>query len=293
MRRLFVGSICGTATEASQSVSGGVLSQPVTMDARDVDVSPRRAVLFDFGDTLVHFGDVDRRALFEQAAWRTYKMWARRQRRMPGWQRYYLHQTFSLRWGFFKTMVLRRELDAIRYMRRACRKLWLHAPQEFFEELAWQWYKPLAEIAEVDPLLPEVLDDLRARGYELAVVSNTFVPGLVMDRHLRALSLIDRFPVRVYSSDVGYRKPDRRIFDLALEKLEIPAEKATFVGDLPATDIEGARRAGISAVWMNRDGEAKAEASGAGPEIHRITELPAMLEKLYAGAPGAAAEPSS
>lgn len=280
-----MGSACSTATDRvrpclEHAAAQPALTAPVAIDAR----SARRAVLFDFGDTLVHFGRVDRRALFEKAAWRTYKMWARRQRRMPGWQRYYLHQAFSLRWGFLKTMLLRRELDAIRYMRRACRKLWLQAPQEFFEELAWQWYKPLAEIAEVDPLLPETLDALRERGYELAVVSNTFVPGSVMDRHLRELSLIDRFPVRVYSSDVGYRKPDRRIFEVALERLGVSANAATFVGDLPETDIDGARRAGLTAVWMNRDGEATVGARSGVRQIHRITELPAMLEQHHAAA---------
>lgn len=278
-----MGSVCSTST-------GDALHQPVEVavpPTRSVlPAGVRRAVVFDFGDTLVHFGRIDRRAMFEKAAWRTYKMWARRQRRMPGWQRYYLHQLFSLQWAYMKTMVLRRELDAIRYMRRACRKLWLNAPHEFFEELAWNWYRPLAEIADVDPLLPEVLDDLRDRGYELAVISNTFVPGFVMDRHLEEMSLIDRFPIRVYSSDVGYRKPDRRIFDVALERLGLSAHAATYVGDLPHIDVIGARRAGMNAIWMNREGAAPA-ANGRTvdvTQIRRITELPETLARLNAAA---------
>lgn len=272
-----MGTVCGTSTGPTRPATPDP-TPPV--EGADPPGAPpaRRAVIFDFGDTLVHFGRIDRRALFEQAAWRTYKMWARRQRRMPGWQRYYLHQLFSLQWAYLKTLVLRRELDAIRYMRRACRKLWLHAPHEFFEELAWHWYRPLAEIAEVDPLLPEVLDRLRDDGCELAVISNTFVPGFVMDRHLRELSLIDRFNVRVYSSDVGYRKPDRRIFDLTLDRLGIPADRAVYVGDLPHIDVLGARRAGMAAVWMNRDGQTPAPQHARHvPRIHRITELPDAL----------------
>ena len=97
-----------------------------------------RAVLFDLGDTVLHFGRVDRDALFKQAAERTYGLWAERQQRMPDFKRYYLHQWFAMRWGYFRMRLLGREKDAMWSIRRACRKLWLTAPEEFYRELAWE-----------------------------------------------------------------------------------------------------------------------------------------------------------
>jgi HAD superfamily hydrolase (TIGR01509 family) len=214
-------------------------------------------VLFDLGDTIIQFGDIDHAALFERAARRTYELWSGHQNRMPGFRRYYLHQWFAMHWGYFKQRVLRREMSAMRYIRRACRKLWLEAEDDFYKELAWRWYQPLAEQATLEPGTHETLSALRSEGYTLALVSNTFVPGFVLDRHLRALNLLDHFPVRVYSCDVGFRKPDPRIFQIALERVGAQPGECVFVGDNVAADVMGARQAGMFPIWkrtiMNRD----------------------------------------
>src|SRR5690606_7767369 len=136
------------------------------------------------------------------------------------------------------------------------RKLWLEAPDAFFRELAWHWYRPLAEAATLEPGTLTALRQLRAGGYRLGIVSNTFVPGHVLDRPLRQARVLPFFPVRVYSCDVGYRKPHPQIFDAALQRIGVAADEALFVGDLLDADVRGARRAGMQALWkrnvMNR-----------------------------------------
>lgn len=57
--------------------------------------------------------------------------------------------------------------------------------------------------------------------------------------------------VVVVSGDEGMSKPDPRIFHIALDRLGVTAPKAVMVGDSWATDITGAARAGIRAVWFN------------------------------------------
>jgi HAD superfamily hydrolase (TIGR01549 family) len=54
------------------------------------------------------------------------------------------------------------------------------------------------------------------------------------------------------SEVVGYTKPDRRIFDKALQHFGINPTEAMFVGDNWKADITGALDAGLSAVWINR-----------------------------------------
>ncbi len=243
-------------------------------------MSPKiRAILFDLGDTVIQYGDVDRDALFKQGAWRTYQLWAKREQRMPDFRRYYLHQWFALRWGFFKLLLLGHERDAMRAIRRACRKLWLLAPDDFYNELAWHWYRPLAEVASVEPGTREALEELRGRGYRMAIVSNTFVPGFVLDRHLAEVGLLEFFPERVYSCEVGFRKPDRRIFDTALSRVGVAPAEAVFVGDLFKADIRGAERAGMIPIWKRRDGGAGA---GGALTIQRLAELPGKIAGLEA-----------
>lgn len=243
---------------------------------------PRKAVLLDFGDTLVHFGQVNKRAIFQLACWQTYRLWAQRQKRMPDWKRYYAHQWFAIRWAFLKTTLLRRELDAIRYIRRACRKLWLQAPAEFFDELAWAWYRPLAQVATLDPHAHTVLKQLQAQGYELGLISNTFVPGFVMDRHLEQLGLLPYFNTRIYSCDVGYRKPHRRIFQLALDQMGLEANETAYVGDMINADIHGATRIGMKAFWVSGETHAPNTTLPAGARrISTIGELPTALRLVY------------
>ncbi len=61
--------------------------------------------------------------------------------------------------------------------------------------------------------------------------------------------------VMVISDEVGMKKPDPRIFRMALERLEVGAEEAVFVGDNLELDIAGARGVGMRAVWLNPDGK--------------------------------------
>jgi len=56
----------------------------------------------------------------------------------------------------------------------------------------------------------------------------------------------------VTSEEVGVAKPDRRIFAAALERVGCAADEAVMVGDSWAHDVQGARAAGIAAIWFNR-----------------------------------------
>lgn len=238
------------------------------------------AVLFDFGDTLVRFGPINRHQLFERGARRTYRMWAARQQRMPDWRRYYLHQWFAFHWYGVKTLLLRRELDALRVIRRACQKLWLADSAEFFDELMWNWYRPLVDVSQVEPGTHDVLQQLQSAGYKLGIISNTFVPGFVLDRHLEQLGLLHYFPTRIYSCDVGWRKPDRRIFQHTLDRMNVPADRALYIGDLLHVDIEGARRAGLhAALRVNTPGESPSPQLPADvASLTSIHQLPALLD---------------
>jgi HAD superfamily hydrolase (TIGR01509 family) len=94
-----------------------------------------------------------------------------------------------------------------------------------------------------------VLSALR-KNYKLALVSNCFV-GL--SDVLRALNLTHFFECIILSYEVGVRKPDRRIYLEALQRLKLRPEESVFVSDA-ISDLEGAREVGLKTILV-RQGE--------------------------------------
>lgn len=140
---------------------------------------------------------------------------------------------------------------------------------DYFAELFDYFAKPNAWA-----LYPEVLDTLatlRKRGVTLAVISN-FDSRLM--QILDGLGIGSSFADVFVSSGVGYAKPDRRIFDNALNHHDIRAENAIHVGDSEINDLLGARGAGLKGLLIDRD------SVGAHPadRLHSLQQIVAHLD---------------
>lgn len=95
------------------------------------------------------------------------------------------------------------------------------------------------------------LDTLCARGYTLAVVSNTMrTPGVTLRRLLERYRLLGFFKHTTFSDEVGVRKPDPAIFHLTLSAVGTEPAHAVHVGDDPILDVQGARSAGMGVVQV-------------------------------------------
>lgn len=95
------------------------------------------------------------------------------------------------------------------------------------------------------------LEAIRARA-TVVIVSNNLLHE--QQEKLRGCDLDRHIDVLVVSEEVGVSKPAARIFEVALARAGARASEAVMVGDSWANDVEGARAAGIRAVWFNRDG---------------------------------------
>lgn len=124
--------------------------------------------------------------------------------------------------------------------------------------------------------LKDVVSKLKADGLQLGLVSNG--PSPFQERNFEALGVSEAFDTLVVSEAVGFRKPDPRIFRLALERLGRTAEETVFVGDNPDADIAGAKGAGLRAVWMRNPHWPECGAADA--SCDRLRDLPPILEKL-------------
>jgi HAD superfamily hydrolase (TIGR01549 family) len=93
-----------------------------------------------------------------------------------------------------------------------------------------------------------VLEELRAHGLELGLVSNTARDLEAFVRHHK----LD-VDVALSSGAHGKVKPDPSIFRAALDRLGVAPEDAAMVGDSPEDDVEGARAIGMRAFLVDRD----------------------------------------
>jgi len=104
---------------------------------------------------------------------------------------------------------------------------------------------------ELFPEVASVVEQLRERGLALGIVSN-WQKGL--SHFCAELGLLGYFDVVVCSAELGIEKPDPRIFEAALGRLGLQPQEVLHVGDTIAEDVEGARRAGLDYVWLDREG---------------------------------------
>jgi len=88
----------------------------------------------------------------------------------------------------------------------------------------------------------EVLMSL-AEKYELALISDA--QWVFTEPEMAMLGLTPFFKFRILSSRFGFKKPDVRLFDMAMKKLMINPEESVYIGDNPPKDLIGAKKAGM------------------------------------------------
>lgn len=114
-----------------------------------------------------------------------------------------------------------------------------------------------AEGTSLMPGIVEFLQDLKLQGIRLAVLSNTGFSEESHRQQLRKHGIEDYFEFFIATSDYLVRKPDRRVFDVALAKLDLSAQEVWYIGNKFEYDILGAHNAGLYPVWINEQGEAE------------------------------------
>jgi 2-haloalkanoic acid dehalogenase type II len=125
---------------------------------------------------------------------------------------------------------------------------------------------------EVD-LYPDVLPalDRLATRYRLFTASNG-------NADLGKIGIAQFFERTVAARHVGALKPDPAIFHKVIEGTDLQAHEVVYVGDDPLLDVEGARGAGMQAIWIDRQGgEWPPQIAPAAHTVRSLTELVELL----------------
>jgi putative hydrolase of the HAD superfamily len=131
----------------------------------------------------------------------------------------------------------------------------------------------------------ETLQLLRERGHRLALLTNG--SALFQRRKLQRFSLEPFFELILIEGELGYGKPDPRVFRAALDFFAAPPQSAWMIGDNLEADIAGAQQLGIDGVWHDPDGRGLPERPPAVPRriIRQVSDL-LELEGLVPACPG-------
>jgi len=129
-----------------------------------------------------------------------------------------------------------------------CRRLGIEEDAALLARRVYDEFGKAERWRAYDDVVP-ALQRLRARGLATGVISNWDgrLQGI-----LHRMGLAAELDTVVSSADVGLRKPDPRIFELACDRLGVSTDEAAHVGDHHYSDILGARAAGLQAVFVDR-----------------------------------------
>jgi len=139
-----------------------------------------------------------------------------------------------------------------------------------------------AQVAELREGIREVLRELKAMGFKLAVASNSARRGVHLA--LENTSIKDLFDVIVTRSDVNRMKPDGALIAETLRRLNVKPSEAVYIGDT-VHDILAARRVGVKSIAISGGAHSISLILNSKPDIliKDIKELPRVLKGLASG----------
>jgi len=110
-----------------------------------------------------------------------------------------------------------------------------------------------ASIGAIMPDADKMIDYINKHGIRSAVISNLLWSGDALTERLNRLLPNNLFEFVMTSSDYFMRKPNRILFDIALQKSGLNADEIWYCGDNPQADVEGSAQVGIFPVWYDND----------------------------------------
>ena len=118
-------------------------------------------------------------------------------------------------------------------------------PQRELDVVFWDAASPVKPTEGIK----DFLKFLREHDIRTGVVSNLTYCGAALERRLRTLFPEHEFEFMIATSEFLFRKPNKHIFDLALEMADLQPNEVWFAGDSYECDVIGSRGAGMHPIW--------------------------------------------
>lgn len=209
-------------------------------------MTPPKMILFDYGQTLVNEGKFDglkgTEAVLKYATRNKYNHTAEEVQAAADAINKELGRFDPLKRHLFQVEVPNHMFTAYLYESMGI-ELSL-SPKEI-DKVFWDVAAPGVPTEGIE----DFLAFLRKQGIRTGVISNISYCGEAVKERISSVIPSHEFEFILATSEYLYRKPHKRIFELALEKANLSPEEVWYIGDQYECDIVGARNAGIFPVW--------------------------------------------
>jgi len=239
-----------------------------------------KAILFDIGETLLNFGKVDVVALFKEGGKLAHNFLEKLGQPTGSLRPFLLRHLIIIHSFNVWSNIVKRDYDSLEILKKIEQKKGVKLTPQQWQDFAWCWYEPLSKLAKIESDIKQTLNKLKQAGIKLGIISNTFINAVTLEKHLTQLELLDFFPIRIYSYQFKFRKPDGRIFLEGAKKMQTKPENILFVGDRLNIDIAGALEANMIAVLKKSYINTTKNIPENVIKIERLAELPEIVEKI-------------
>lgn len=200
-----------------------------------------KAILFDFGDTVVHVAELN----FDRGFQRILQLVSNR-------GCINLAEAVAVRDELQDTITAAHEAPGIEFpvswiVRLLTDRLGLHLAltREEVDQEMWHASHRFAPA----PGVATALSALSERGIPVAMVSNCAFPAPLLEQELARHDLLEPFTFVLSSTDYGLCKPHPAMFLAAARRLGVEPRETWVIGDKLHVDVAGAHRAGMTGIW--------------------------------------------
>jgi putative hydrolase of the HAD superfamily len=245
-----------------------------------------RAVIFDYGHTLIHFERPEGSLLL---AYREINQLLREEleRDVPAAEDLLQGISVAVDRAIQADYAAQRleEVEIASLYDAQLRRLGLELDNHLIERIMEVEQKAWLSGIELGPDVVQILSRIRAAGLRVGLVSNASYLPRLMKAQLVHLGVVQDFDALTWSSEVGFRKPHPAIYQDALKKLRVAPESVLFVGDRIKEDVQGPQSLGMRAALLREWRQEEDPAGLADFIIDRLGELNGILDRLLASTP--------
>jgi putative hydrolase of the HAD superfamily len=116
-----------------------------------------------------------------------------------------------------------------------------------------------------------------SKDYRLGIIADA--QKLFTTAELEELRMVEPFESVTLSSEVGFKKPSSRLFEVGLQAMEVAPDEAIYVGDGLKEDVVGAQKVGMKVVWFNPTNAAASDGIKADATVKRLSEVSKFVDE--------------
>ncbi|HYM49106.1 MAG TPA: HAD family hydrolase [Candidatus Limnocylindrales bacterium] len=241
-----------------------------------------RAVLFDYGHTLIHFDEHPHEGLVEAYQRINHLLRDTLEREVPDAHTLIGNVSIKVDDEIQQDYQEGRpeEVEISHIYDRVLRRIGLELEPALIEQIMELEQEGWLSSVHVGDDVRPTLERIREAGLKVGLVSNAAYRPRLMRRQVEALGLLPYFDSLTFSSEVGFRKPHPRIYADALHKLQVEPATALFVGDRVREDVRGPKALGMRAVLLREWRQDDDPAGEADYTLARLGQLWPVIDAL-------------